>query len=48
MKEVLDYLHRNELLGVSDSIEIAKGKNEAITSFKDAKYKIKRLWQKRK
>lgn len=48
MKEVLDYLIRNELLGVSESVEIAKGKNEAITSFKDAKYKIYRLWQKRK
>lgn len=48
MKEVLDYLLRNELLGVSDNIEIVKGKNEAITSFKDAKYKIYRLWQKRK
>jgi len=47
MKEILDYLHRNELFGVSDSIEIAKGKNEAITSFKEAKYKIKRLWQKK-
>lgn len=48
MKEVLDYLLRNELLGVSDNIEIAKGKNEVVTSFKDAKNKIKRLWQKRK
>ena len=47
MKEVLDYLHKHELLGVSGAIEIAKGKSELVTSFKDAKNKIKRLWQKR-
>ena len=45
MKEVLDYLLDNELVGVSKSVDIAKGKNELVSSFKDARRKIKRIWR---
>lgn len=45
MKEVLDYLLDNELVGVSKSVDIAKGKYELVSSFKDARRKIKRIWR---
>jgi hypothetical protein len=45
MKEVLDYLLKNELIGVSESVDIAKGKHELVSSFKDIRTKIKRGWQ---
>ena len=45
MKEVLDYLLDNELVGVSKSVDIAKGKYELVSSFKDARKKIKRIWR---
>ena len=47
MKELLDLLHSREWIGVSDSVDIAKGKHEIVTSIKDAKLKLKRLWQKK-
>lgn len=47
MKEILDLLHSKEWIGVSKSIDIAKGKHELVTNFKDGKQKIKRLWQKK-
>lgn len=48
MKNVLDYLINNDLKGVSNNIDIAKGKHELVTSFCDTKNKISRLWQKKK
>jgi hypothetical protein len=48
MKEFLDLLHSDNFYGVSDNIEILKGKNEMVTNFSDAKQKIKRIWLKRK
>jgi hypothetical protein len=47
MKEVLDYLLANDLYGVSDNVEIAKGKHELVTSFKDVKNKIIRGWKRK-
>lgn len=48
MKEVLDFLLKNELIGVSKNIDIAKGKFELVSSFKEARKKIKRIWQLKK
>ena len=48
MKEVLDYLLANDLHGVSDNIEIAKGRHELVTSFTDVKNKFKRIWLQKK
>ena len=48
MKEVLDFLLKNELIGVSENIDIAKGKYELASSFKEARKKIKRIWQLKK
>lgn len=47
MKEVLDYLLANDLHGVSNNVEIVKGKNELVTSFKDVKNKIIRAWRRK-
>jgi hypothetical protein len=46
MKEILDLLHSDTFYGVSETVEIAKGKNELVTNFKDIKEKIKRVWKK--
>ena len=48
MKEVLDFLLKNELIGVSKSVDIAKGKYELVSSFKEARKKIKRIWRLKK
>jgi len=48
MKEVLDFLLKNELIGVSENVDIAKGKYELASSFKEARKKIKRIWQLKK
>lgn len=47
MKELLDLLHSNEFLGLSNTVDIAKGKYELVTNWHDAKSKLKRLWQKK-
>ena len=47
MKEILDYLINNDLIGVSNNIDIAKGKNELVTDFSDTKNKIVRLWKRK-
>ena len=44
MKELLDLLHSAEWYGVSETIDIAKGKNEMVTNWRDAIKKIKRGW----
>jgi len=49
IKNILDMLRLQEHYGVSENIEIAKGKYEMAKSIKDAFQKIKRerKWQKR-
>lgn len=47
MKDILDYLINNELKGVSNNIDIAKGKHELVTDFADIKNKIIRAWKKK-
>ncbi len=44
MKEILDLLHSDNFYNVSDIVEIAKGKHELVTNWRDAKRKIKRIW----
>ena len=46
MKELLDKLIADDWYGVSKEVEIAKGKNEMVTNFKEGFYKIKRAWRK--
>lgn len=48
MKEVLDFLLKNELINVSKNIDIAKGKYELVSNFKELRKKIKRIWQLKK
>ena len=47
MKELLDLLHSGDFIGVSNNVDIAKGKNEMVTNWHDSKLKLKRLWQKK-
>lgn len=47
MKEILDLLHSDTFYGVSENIEIAKGKNELVTNWQDVREKIKRVWRKK-
>lgn len=44
MKQILELLNANNHYGVSERVEIAKGKYEYITSWKRAWEKIKRLY----
>lgn len=46
--EIIKTLREHEHLGAGDYVEIAKGKNEYITSFRDMKRKMKRLWHTKK
>lgn len=46
--EVIRLIQNNNFYGESESIEIAKGKYEKVNTFKEAKQKIKRIWQSRK
>jgi hypothetical protein len=43
--ELIEILHSNEFYGLSENMEIVKGKNEKVRSWKDFKRKIKRKWQ---
>lgn len=47
MKEIIDLLHSQDFIGVSKNIDIAKGRYEMVTNFRDAKKKIKRIWLKK-
>lgn len=47
MKDLLDLLHSQDFYGVSNTVDIAKGKHELITDWKDVRKKIKRVWQKK-
>ena len=47
MKDILDYLINNDLKGVSNNVDIAKGKHEIVTDWSEIKDKIARLWKKK-
>jgi hypothetical protein len=42
--KIIELLQSNYFYNVSENVEIAKGKYEIVTNFKDGKEKIKRLW----
>lgn len=44
IKQILDIVIHNDLYGVSEAVEVAKGKYEKVYTFKQAKEKIKRIW----
>jgi len=46
--EILETLLKEEHFNKGELVEIAKGKNEYITTFKDFKNKVKRLWRLKK
>jgi hypothetical protein len=46
--EIIDLLNSAEHYNVSDRVEIAKGKYQKPTTWKQAWYKIKRIWLIRK
>lgn len=48
IKDIIDLLGSNEYYGVSERVEIAKGKYSIAYTFKDGLKKIKRLWLIRK
>jgi hypothetical protein len=41
--EVIDMLRRGEFYGAGDFVEIAKGKNEMVTTWRGLKQKVKRI-----
>jgi len=41
--EVIDILRRGEFYGAGEYTEIAKGKNEMVTTWKGLKQKVKRI-----
>ena len=43
--EILDVLRSGEFYGAGECTEIAKGKNEYITTFKGLKRKAIRVWR---
>lgn len=45
--EILDILRKQNFYGAGEYTEIAKGKYEYITTFKELKRKAKRLWLKK-
>jgi hypothetical protein len=48
IKDIIDLLNTNHFYGVSDRVEIAKGKYEIPVTWKSGIYKIMRIWQRRK
>lgn len=42
--KIIELLHKDNYYGGGEIIELAKGKREYITTFKDFKRKIKRVW----
>ena len=46
--DIIKELQDKDHFGIGCNIEIAKGKNEFVTSWKDFKRKIKRQWLLRK
>jgi len=45
---VIKLLHSNEFKNVSEYVEIAKGKNELVTTWREAFKQINRGWQLKK
>ena len=45
---IIDVLKSNDFYGAGDSVEIAKGKHEYVSSWVDFKRKVKRAWQSKK
>jgi hypothetical protein len=48
IKDIIDLLNTSKHYGVSERVEIAKGKYEMPTTWKQCWNKIKRLWLTRK
>ena len=48
IRDIIDLLNTNHFYGVSERVEIAKGKWEIPVTWKQGMYKIIRIWQKRK
>jgi hypothetical protein len=48
MIEVINILRSRDFYGCSDTIDIAKGKNEMVSTWKGFKIKMKRVWQSKK
>lgn len=50
MREILIILRELELYGISEEVEVAKGKFKVAKSYKDVKQKVKRVhkWQQRR
>lgn len=48
VKNIVDLLQTNDFYGQSDKIDIAKGRYELPTTWKETWKLIKRLWQRRK
>tara|TARA_R110000850_G_scaffold131774_1_gene252697 strand:- start:179 stop:331 length:153 start_codon:yes stop_codon:yes gene_type:complete len=42
--KIIDLLQSNDFHGVSENVEIAKGKHELVKTFNGAKLKLKRQW----
>jgi hypothetical protein len=45
IKTVIDLLNLGEFYGVSDDIDIAKGKYKYPSTIKEAKMLLKRIWK---
>jgi hypothetical protein len=45
ISEIIKLAQANHFKGAGEYTEIAKGKNELVITFGDAKEKIKRIWQ---
>jgi hypothetical protein len=45
---ILDILAMDDFYGVSETIDIAKGKNEIPLTFKSGIKKVKRKWQQKR
>ena len=46
--KIIELLQTHDFYNVSETVEIAKGKNEIVSNFIDAKEKIKRIWLQKK
>ena len=42
--KIIELLQSNDFYNVSETVEIAKGKHEMVTTFRNAKQKLKRQW----
>ena len=43
--QIIELLQSNDFYNVSETVEIAKGKHEMVTSIKNAKQKLNRQWR---